>query len=230
MTCSSCEAKVTVLIKAIPDVINATADKNEALVEIESTRVISLNEIRQVLPEKYSANELQSTSTVSEADYRSWLEIYRPILLIFFYITIVSIIIAFRSDGEKWHAGMNAFMAGFFLVFSFFKLLNLSGFASSYAMYDIVAKKWNAWGYIYAFIELGLGVSYCLNCCPFVTNIVTLLVMSISIIGVMQSVLNKKKIQCACLGAIFDLPMSTVTIIEDVLMILMSGLMLLFNI
>jgi hypothetical protein len=50
--------------------------------------------------------------------------------------------------------------------------------------------------------------------------------MSISIIGVLQSVLNKKKIQCACLGAVFNLPMSTVTIIEDALMIAMSGLML----
>jgi hypothetical protein len=51
--------------------------------------------------------------------------------------------------------------------------------------------------------------------------------MSISIVGVLQSVLNKKKIQCACLGAVFNLPMSTVTIIEDGLMILMSLIMLL---
>ncbi len=49
--------------------------------------------------------------------------------------------------------------------------------------------------------------------------------MSISIIGVLQAVLNKKKIQCACLGAVFNLPMSTITIIEDALMILMSGIM-----
>jgi hypothetical protein len=50
--------------------------------------------------------------------------------------------------------------------------------------------------------------------------------MSVSIIGVLESVLNKKKIQCACLGAVFNLPMSTVTIIEDALMITMSATML----
>lgn len=50
--------------------------------------------------------------------------------------------------------------------------------------------------------------------------------MTISIIGVLQSVLNKLKIQCVCLGAVFNLPTSTVTIIEDALMIMMSGLML----
>ncbi len=50
--------------------------------------------------------------------------------------------------------------------------------------------------------------------------------MSISFIGVLQSVLNKQKIQCACLGDVFNLPMSTVTIIEDALMIAMSATML----
>jgi hypothetical protein len=117
---------------------------------------------------------------------------------------------------------MQHFMAGFFLVFSFFKLLNLKGFAESYAMYDVLARKIPAWGYVYAFLELGLGISYLLNFNPILTNAVTFIVMSISIIGVLQSVLNKKKIQCACLGAVFNLPMSTVTIIEDGLMILMS--------
>ena len=121
---------------------------------------------------------------------------------------------------------MQHFMAGFFLVFSFFKLLNLKGFAESYVMYDVIAKKIPVWGYVYAVIELGLGIAYLINFNPLVTNSITFVVMTISIIGVLQSVLNKKKIQCACLGAIFNLPISTVTIIEDGLMIAMSGFMI----
>lgn len=50
--------------------------------------------------------------------------------------------------------------------------------------------------------------------------------MGFSSIGVIQSVLNKKTIQCACLGAVFNLPMSTVTIVEDLLMVVMAGIML----
>jgi hypothetical protein len=49
--------------------------------------------------------------------------------------------------------------------------------------------------------------------------------MSISIVGVIQSLLAKRKIRCACLGAVFNLPMSTITLIEDALMIAMSGVM-----
>ena len=160
---------------------------------------------------------------------KGWLEIYKPILLIFFYISLVTLLVQFANekfDAMQW---MRHFMAGFFLVFSFFKMLNLKGFAESYVMYDVVAKRLPAWAYIYAFTELALGIAFLINFNPLVTNSLTFIVMSISIIGVLQSVLNKKKIQCACLGAVFNLPMSTVTIIEDALMIAMSGLMLFYH-
>ena len=118
-------------------------------------------------------------------------------------------------------------MAGFFLVFSFFKLLDLQSFAASYSSYDVIAKKWFTWGYIYPFIELTLGILFLLNYHPVLTNLTTLVVMGVSSIGVIQSLMNKRKIKCACLGAVFNLPMSTVTLIEDMLMVVMSGMMLL---
>jgi hypothetical protein len=130
------------------------------------------------------------------------------------------------TGGANWPTWMNHFMAGFFLVFSFFKLLDLHGFADSYSTYDIIAKRWRGWAYLYAFIELGLGIAYLANVAILAVTAVTFVVMSISIVGVLQSVLNKRKIQCACLGAVFNLPMSTVTIIEDALMIVMSAAML----
>jgi hypothetical protein len=153
---------------------------------------------------------------------KSWLATYKPILLIFLYILAVSMI----TGGANWPTWMNHFMAGFFLVFSFFKLLDLHGFADSYSTYDIIAKRWRGWAYLYAFIELGLGIAYLANVAILAVTAVTFVVMSISIVGVLQSVLNKRKIQCACLGAVFNLPMSTVTIIEDALMIVMSAAML----
>ena len=124
---------------------------------------------------------------------------------------------------------MRHFMAGFFIVFAFFKLLNIQGFANSYSMYDIVAAKWTTWGYIYPFVELALGLLYLTNIAPLVTNLSTFLILGISSIGVIKSNLDKRKIKCACLGDVFNLPMSTVTIVEDLSMIGMSLIMLLQN-
>ncbi len=166
-------------------------------------------------------------SIIATGDTGTWWHTYKPVLLIGVYITIVTLLINHDGSGFNWHSWMQHFMAAFFLVFSFFKLLDLKGFAESYATYDIVARKWFAWGYVYSFIELALGLAFLLNFNPVVTNVVTFIVMTVSIIGVLESVVNKRKIQCACLGTVFNIPMSTVTIIEDALMIGMSGVMLL---
>lgn len=67
-------------------------------------------------------------------------------------------------------------------------------------MYDLLAIKVPVYGYVYPFMELGLGVAYLTGFNPLITNWATVIVMGFSSIGVIQSVLNKKKIQCACLG------------------------------
>ncbi len=151
---------------------------------------------------------------------------YKPLLIILAYLLGVTVLVEIRGGAFDAMRAMNTFMAGFFLTFSFFKLLDIPGFASSYRMYDIVAKRIPVYGRIYPFIELALGVAYLTAWNPVITNAVTLVVMGISLVGVVQSVLNKTKIRCACLGSVFNLPMTTVTIVEDGLMIVMAGAML----
>lgn len=224
MTCSSCEAKVKSALLMLENVTNVVVSKEDSSATISMDKHITLSDFQKALEDKYQISAINHNENVEQA--KSWLETYKPILLIFFYISLVSILIQFKNEDFNSMEWMRHFMAGFFLIFSFFKFLNLKGFAESYIMYDVLARKFPAWAYIYAFIELGLGIANIIDFNPIVTNGITFIVMTISIIGVLQSVLNKKKIQCACLGAVFNLPMSTVTIIEDALMIGMSGIML----
>jgi cation transport ATPase len=224
MTCSSCEEKVKKALEEEDNITNAIVSKDNGTAIVTMTKHLSLTNLQNALDSKYQISESHHHEVAEET--KSWFETYKPILLIFLYISLVTVLIQLTNHHFDMMQGMQHFMAGFFIVFSFFKLLNLKSFAESYAMYDVLAKRIPIWGYIYAFLELGLGISYLLNFNPMFTNSVTFIVMSISIIGVLQSVLNKKKIQCACLGAVFNLPMSTVTIIEDGLMILMSLAML----
>ena len=221
MTCGSCEAKVKSSLLMLPNVTQVEVSKENLTATISMDKHIPLATFQNALEKKYTITALQHTEAAEQA--KSWFATYKPILLIFGYITIAAIIAATQQSGFNWMHGMNIFMAGFFLTFSFFKMLDLKGFAESYAMYDIVAKKIPVWGFIYAFIELALGIAYATGFQPMLTNVATFTIMNISIIGVLQSVINKRKIQCACLGAVFNLPMSTVTIIEDALMIAMSA-------
>ena len=226
MTCSSCEAKVKSALLMVENVTKVEVSKDNQTATISMDKHIELSTFQNTLDKKYTITAMEHNETTEQA--KNWFTTYKPILLIFGYITTIAIIVATHQNTFHWMQAMNIFMAGFFLTFSFFKMLDLKGFAESYSMYDIVAKKVKAWGFMYAFIEMALGIAYATNFQPLFTNIFTLVVMSISIIGVLQSVFNKRKIQCACLGAVFNLPMSTVTIIEDALMILMSVTMILF--
>ncbi len=151
---------------------------------------------------------------------------YFPLILIVTYLLVVTGTIELAFGTWDWMRAMSHFMAAFFLVFSFFKLLNLSAFASSYAGYDILAKNFPLYGYIYPWIELGLGLAFLTGWNPILVNVVTLVVMGISTVGVVQSLLAKRKIRCACLGAVFNLPMSYVTLIEDLTMAVMSLFMI----
>lgn len=224
MTCGNCEAKVKSSLLRVPRVteVNVSKDTQSAIISMDQH--IPIAAFQNALDKKYTISTLEHSETAEKT--KSWFATNMPILLIFGYITTIAIIAARGPGGFNVMHGLNIFMAGFFLTFSFFKLLDIKGFANSYAMYDIVAKRVKAWGFIYAFIELALGIAYAANFQPVLTNGITFLVMTVSIIGVLQSVYNKRKIQCACLGAVFNLPMSTVTIIEDALMIAMSGIML----
>lgn len=225
MTCSSCEAKVKSSLLIVPYVTSVDVSKELQSATISMDKHIALSTFQNALDKKYSITAMEHNETTEQAN--NWFATYKPILLIFGYIAVVSVIAGTHQHTFHWMHAMNVFMAGFFLTFSFFKMLDLKGFSESYRMYDIVAKKLPAWGFIYPFVELGLGIAYAANFHPLATNTITLLVMTVSIAGVLQSVLNKRKIQCACLGAVFNLPMSTVTIIEDALMIGMSAIMLL---
>lgn len=228
MTCMNCEAKVKSSFLTLPDVTSVEVSKENSTATINMDKHIALSDLQNALggaTAKYQIKAIDHSETAEQA--KSWLATYKPILLIFSYIILLTLLIQFSKTTFNSMQWMQHFMAGFFLTFSFFKMLDLPAFADSYSMYDIVAKYFKPWGYIYAFIELGLGLAYGTNFQPYLTSIITLVVMSISIVGVVQSVMKKQKIQCACLGAVFNLPMSTVTIIEDLLMISMSGVMLL---
>lgn len=146
-------------------------------------------------------------------------------------ITIFSVVIGITAVhqwyyGFNMHDAMRIFMATFFLVFGFFKIINIHQFAEAYSMYDIIAKRAYWYGYVYPFIELGLGMAYLFNWRPKFINIFTLCIMLVCSVGVFIELYKGHKIVCACLGAVFKIPMTYVTLIEDLLTAAMAALML----
>ncbi|HMQ01889.1 MAG TPA: hypothetical protein PKD79_02350 [Candidatus Doudnabacteria bacterium] len=126
--------------------------------------------------------------------------------------------------GETFRDWMRYFMGTFFVVFAGFKFLDLPGFVMSYIGYDIIAKRSMLYAKTYPFIELGLGIAYLLS--QDWADYITLPLMTIGAIGVAQQLLRGSKIRCACLGTYIKLPLTTVSLAEDLLMGAMAAYMI----
>jgi copper chaperone CopZ len=237
LTCKNCANKVTHALKPYAQSIDVTLDPQQITLTGASAGASELNAVLKNIGNYVIGAEISAPTISANADLKiqnsndqteqvAFFVIYKPLLLVFGYILLACFAVEYANGSFELHRFMPNFMAGFFLVFSFFKLLDLRGFASSYSMYDIAAKKIPAYGFIYPLIELGLGTAYLLGYRPMLVNAITLFVMAFSSIGVILAVMNKQKIKCPCLGTGFNLPMTTVTIIEDLLMASMALWML----
>lgn len=233
MTCGSCVTRVKSELLKLGDILSAEVQLAAPQAVITMSRHLPLARLQEAISKAgpYIISEAGHANPAAPAVPSAGQEtngknLYFPVYLIFGFISLVTVMIQLSTGSFNWMQWMGHFMAGFFLVFSFFKFLNLRGFARNYQSYDIVAKQWYGWGYVYAFTELALGLAFLTGFNSLLTNAVTFVLMGVSLVGVLQTVLNKRKIRCACLGDVFNLPMSTVTVIEDAVMIVMSGIML----
>ena len=230
MTCGGCVAKVKGKLEKLAAVEAAIVQLVAPQAKLTLSEQIGIEQLQMAIA-PYKIEEAPGILVEKEEwiAKEGFLQTYKPLLLIIAFLTGVSLLVQYPFTSFSGMLWMRHFMAGFFLVFAFFKLLNLEGFANSYQMYDIIAARWKGWGYLYPFVELSLGVLYLLNIAPELTAIVTLVVLGVSSIGVIKSNLAKREIKCACLGDVFNLPMSTVTVVEDLTMVAMAAGMLMMG-
>lgn len=225
--CANCVTKVTEALTPLDPTVQVTTT------EATFTAAVTEAQVNAALAPlgKYHAHAgtgahhhaLVAAKPLLSPTLTQWLTTYRPIWLITLYLLVVSFTAATSVEGF-----MTTFMAGFFLIFSAFKFLNLSGFADAYSTYDLLAARSRKYALAYPFIELALGLAYLWHIAPTLTNVATLILMVFSSFGVLKALQQKRTIQCACLGTALNLPMTTLTLVEDLLMAAMAALMLIF--
>ena len=114
------------------------------------------------------------------------------------------------------------YMGIIYIVFGFLKLYDIDKFVNIFRKYDIIANKVEFWAWLYPFIEILLGISLLSNVFVNKTMKITIVLMIISIISVSISLLKKQNLRCGCLGTFFHIPLSYVTISENVAMLALS--------
>ena len=226
MHCGSCVAKVTEALEGVEGVASARVSLEPPRAEVTMRDHVPLSALRSAVAARGEYTLSPAKADFGGAADEGGGESLYPLLLIVGYLLGGVLLIERSADGWSWSRAMRHFMAGFFLVFSFFKLLDPAGFVSAYRGYDLLARRSRAWAWSYPYVELGLGAAYLLDVFPVVVNAVTLVLMVVGAAGVIRALRERRSIRCACLGTALNLPMTKVTLVEDLTMAVMAGAML----
>lgn len=234
MTCGNCKATVQDSLSKVENVTNVVVSLENQEATITMDKHVDLGKLEEALPSKYTISQKEeknvfastNASSFKQEEEKTKLQQLKPLLLIIFYITVASVLLHYKN--WNWSDFMLDFMGLFYIVFSFFKMLDLKGFPESFKMYDPLAKQVPAYGWVYPFVETALGLMFLMRFQVNIALVITLIVLGITTIGVTKTLLDKKSIRCACLGTALKLPMTEATFIENAIMIVMASLMLIF--
>lgn len=157
---------------------------------------------------------------------------YLPLISVVGVVLMATIALTVRDTNigvVMVQSSISYFMAGFFLTFATFKLMDLKGFAEGYSTYDLLASKWKGYGYIYPFIELFFGLSMLVGAMSTGLLWAEIIVMGFSGLGVAIKIAKKEPFMCACLGTFLKVPLTYVTLVEDFGMMILGIIMLIIN-
>ena len=223
MTCDDCANSIKEALelnKYISYVNISTEDKN---INISSDKSFTVNELNSLIDNlgNYKIYEEKLTSKIIE-----YFSSKKTLLLALLLVLISSLSLQVSKDNFELNEWMISYMGIFFLIFSFLKLIDVKGFSGSFKKYDLISKIIPGFAITYPFLELFLALAFLSSYFLITSYIMTLIFMTSQFFGVFISLQKKEVIKCACMGSSINIDISTLTLIENLVMILMSSYMI----
>ena len=225
MTCLGCADTIQTRLRKESDVISAEVSFENKELLLDAKVPVDNEYIDSIISNLGNYNvKSQNANLLSK--FLEHLSSKKPILLALTIVIVSSLSIQtpFQNfDLDNWFI---TYMGLFFMLFSFLKLLNIKGFSLTFSRYDLLGKNIPGFAISYPFLEFCLGVAFLTNSLLIAANLATLIFMISQSIGVGTVLRKKEIIQCACLGSSINLPVSYLTLIENLVMVSMSSYML----
>jgi hypothetical protein len=144
----------------------------------------------------------------------------------FIYVVVFIFLITFATmyfgHNMTFMNFMMLSMGYFFLVFGLFKTANIDGFANIFSKYDLLARKSKIYAKSFPFIEVIIGLLYLFSVGGITRDFVTFVLMSVSSLGVHETLSGGDRPECACLGGVIKYPLTWATFFEKFLMAVMA--------
>ncbi|MBS9719816.1 glutaredoxin family protein [Tianweitania sp. BSSL-BM11] len=153
---------------------------------------------------------------------------YKPVLAVFAVAALMALAATYAVFGTIWTLMVvQWFIAMTMCLLAMLKLQDLESFSTMFLNYDVLARRYVPYSYVYPFAELLAGVLMVAGALKWISIPVALFIGGIGAWSVFKAVyIDKREIKCACVGGGSKVPLGFVSLTENVIMIAMAVWML----
>lgn len=175
---------------------------------IDGKRVGGYEELRAFLGKSRSQPEEGETS-------------YQPVLAIFGVAFLLGLAISWYVFGTIFTIpAVEWFVSLSMALLAIQKLQDVRSFSTMFLNYDLLARRWVRYGYVYPFGEALAGVLMVAHALPIISVPVALFIGTVGAVSVFKAVyIDKRELKCACVGGTSNVPLGFVSLTENLFMI-----------
>jgi glutaredoxin len=149
---------------------------------------------------------------------------YRPVIALFSMTALLALAVSYAVSGAAFTVPAVEWFIGFsMVVLALLKLQNVETFATMFLNYDLLAKRWVPYSYIYPFAEGAAGLLMVAGVLTWLSVPIALFIGSIGAVSVFYAVyVQKRELKCACVGGSSNVPLGFISLTENLMMIAMA--------
>jgi glutaredoxin len=149
---------------------------------------------------------------------------YKPVIALFGMTALMAAAASFAVSGDALTLRTVEWFIGFSMaVLALLKIQNVESFATMFLNYDLLAKRWVPYSYVYPFAEGLAGVLMVAGALTWLSVPIALFIGTVGAVSVFKAVyIDKRELKCACVGGSSNVPLGFVSLTENLMMIAMA--------
>ena len=149
---------------------------------------------------------------------------YRPVVVLFALTALTAMAASFASSGSPFTLRAAEWFIAFSMVaLAMQKLQNVETFSTMFLNYDLLAKRWVPYGYIYPYAEGLAGILMAAGALTWLSVPIALFIGTIGAVSVFKAVyIDRRELKCACVGGSSNVPLGFVSLTENLMMVAMA--------
>ncbi|WP_165184941.1 glutaredoxin family protein [Caulobacter soli] len=153
---------------------------------------------------------------------------YTPVIAVFAVTALMALAASRVATGQAFAPqALQWFIAFSMCVLGILKLRDVETFATMFLGYDLLARRWPAYGWVYPFAEVGAGVLMIAGVLTWLSAPVALFIGGVGAVSVFKAVyIDKRDLKCACVGGDSNVPLGFISLVENLMMVVMAIWML----